>query len=246
MGILLLESPSEQELPSDAFTYWKFERADGLQGWGFGGRLVGFWLSAPPGVPSRLRKMTRHWALVCSTPFVSFWPKDTPVEKTAGLPFGDNRIQWTIQIICHLLGLTSSLVLFPEIRRNFVFLHSYYLSIKNLPTQLPLHGGLSRRETCSVFPPSLFTWVCDFSSLNKPSLPLLPLPFHLPLHPASEVTADPGLMLSTGSFPLPPNCTYRAAQIIWFHDQRSNSGHSYSHSATGLCKNPLGHCPYPP
>lgn len=142
--------------------------------------------------------------------------------------------------------MTSSLVLFPEIRRNFVFLHSYYLSIKNLPTQLPLHGGLSRRETCSVFPPSLFTWVCDFSSLNKPSLPLLPLPFHLPLHPASEVTADPGLMLSTGSFPLPPNCTYRAAQIIWFHDQRSNSGHSYSHSATGLCKNPLGHCPYPP
>lgn len=159
MGILLLESASEQELPSDAFTYWKFERADGLQGWGFGARVVGFWLSAPPRVPSRTRKTTRHWALVCSTSFVSFWPKDTPVEKTAGLPFGDNRIQWTIQMICYLLGLTSSLVLFPEIRRNFVFLHSYYLSIKNLPTQLPLHGSLPRRETSSVFPPGLFTWV---------------------------------------------------------------------------------------
>lgn len=40
-------------------------------------------------------------------------------------------------MICHLLGLTSSLVPVPKIKEKPCPWHSDYLSIKNLPTQLP-------------------------------------------------------------------------------------------------------------
>lgn len=79
------ESPSEADLLSDGFTLWKFERVDRPQGWAMGGNLVAFFPSTPLRAPSGMRKMTRHWALVCLASLMSFWPKDAPVEKSPAL-----------------------------------------------------------------------------------------------------------------------------------------------------------------
>lgn len=66
-----MESPSEEDLPSDGFTYWKFERMDGPQGWVIGELLVDFFPSTLPRAPSRMRKMTRYWALLGSASLMS-------------------------------------------------------------------------------------------------------------------------------------------------------------------------------
>lgn len=76
------------------------------------------------------------------------------------------------QIICHLLGLTSSLVPFPKIKEKPCPSHSDYLSIKNLPTQPSPHKALLRRETSNISSSVICTGLW-FSSLNKLSLPLL-------------------------------------------------------------------------
>lgn len=68
MGITLVDSLAEEDLPSEGLTDWEFESMDRPQGWVINGILVGFFPSIPPRAPSRTRKMTKHWASVCSTP----------------------------------------------------------------------------------------------------------------------------------------------------------------------------------
>lgn len=157
---------------------------DGPQGWVIGELLVDFFPSTLPRAPSRMRKMTRYWALLGSASLMSSWPKEAPVEKRAGLSFGDNHIQCTLQIICHLLGLTSSLVPFPKIK------------VKPCPS--PQWLSQHQKPAKSAFPEKESSWEGKapvysstvihigpwFSSLNKPSFPLLTvLRFYFPLQP---------------------------------------------------------------
>lgn len=106
---------------------------------------------------------------------------------------------------------------------------------KTCQLSYPQHKAFLKRETSSVFPPALFTQACDF----PPSHSLLSSGCCHSLSSscsfwAPDLTKASG---SSGSLPLLPDYTYRAAQTIWFHHRRSNLGRSYSHSASGLCKN---------
>lgn len=98
MGITLLASPPEEDLPSDAFTYWKVDSMDRPQVWAVGGVLVSFSPSVPPRAPSKTRKMTRPWALVCSAPRTSFWPKETSWEREQvfswRLSYSEHKSNW--------------------------------------------------------------------------------------------------------------------------------------------------------
>ena len=230
MGITLPASPPEEGLPSRCFYLLEGESVDGPQVWAVGGVLVSFSPSAPPRAPSKTRKVIRPWALVCSAPRMSFWPKETPMGKRAGLLL--EIIIFRAQVKLDATYSAWQAALSPSQRRgrSLAFPHSDYLSIKNLPTQLSPDKALLRRETSDVLPPVLFTWSCDL----PPRINISLTPYS-PFHPGSKVTMDPGLK---HRFLLPPLHTYGAAQTIWFLHWRSNPGHSYSHSAPGLYKNP--------
>lgn len=116
---------------------------------------------------------------------------------------------------------------------------------KTCQLSFPPHQTLLRRETSPAFPLVLFTQTWDFlPRMRDPSAFLLSLSTSFSI-PTPEVAMDPDLWtlwlsptLSPGSSPFPVNCTHGAGQTIWFPDRSSNPGHSYSHSVSGLCKNP--------
>lgn len=145
------------------------------------------------------------------------------------------------KVICHLLGLTSSLVPFPKMKEKPCPSHNDYLSIKNLPTQLSPTQSLPEEGNLQCISSSIMHTGLRFSCLKKLSLPLfLVLRFCCHSLSSSCSIRAPELTQASspsGLLPPPPDCTYRAAQTIWFHHRRSNLGRSYSHSASGLCKN---------
>lgn len=145
------------------------------------------------------------------------------------------------KVICHLLGLTSSLVPFQKLKEKPCPSHNDYLSIKNLPTQLSLTQSLPEEGNLQCISSSVIHTGLRFSSVKKLALPLL-IVLRCCCHslsPSCSIRAPELTQASSpsGSLPLPPDCTYRAAQTIWFHHRRSNLGRSYSHSASGLCEN---------
>lgn len=190
-------------------------------------------------VPSSSQSTSKHEQDdAVRPPIMSFWPKEFPGAKRGGLSLRDNRIQRTIQMICHLLGLTSSLVPVPKIKEKPCPWHSDYLSIKNLPAQLPYpplpSQGKGPSEKANPWVSAIVTHVGGFASLNEP-----PLPCPDPSLPPSRWTWAPGHSAWSGAHVLSHCTTYEAAQTICFQHRRSDSDHSYSHNATGLCKNLL-------